>query len=183
MQSKQAFTLIELLVVVLIIGILSAVALPQYQKVVEKSKSAQALSLLKTVYNAAEAYYMANGTHATSFDEISVDIPWTGSTRWATTGIPPARSNEDWSLQLYNATTGTLPGVAAGRLQGKYKGAGFLIYLQAAQTSHSPKGVPLCVERFSGGVSFTGTAGDYCQKIFNGTLLSNGTQFRSYTLP
>lgn len=81
-SCKKGFTLIELLVVVLIIGILASVALPQYQKAVEKSKAAQALVLLRTVYQAANSYYLANGTWPTSFDELDITPPaWTGNTR------------------------------------------------------------------------------------------------------
>ena len=66
------FTLIELLVVVLIIGILAAVALPQYQYVVLKSRYTEAIQLASSFYNAQQAYKMANGKY--SWDLYSLDI-------------------------------------------------------------------------------------------------------------
>ena len=58
---KKAFTLIELLVVVLIIGILAAVAVPQYQKAVEKSRIAAALPVMENVKKNMELYLMEHG--------------------------------------------------------------------------------------------------------------------------
>ena len=77
----SGFTLIELLVVVLIIGILAAVAVPQYQKAVEKSRATEALSLIKSAAQAEEAYRLANGTWAQSFEELAIDISWPQATR------------------------------------------------------------------------------------------------------
>ena len=69
------FTLIELLVVVLIIGILSAIALPQYQKAVIKSRMAQLFVAGKALVQAQQAYYMTNGNYAESLDELGLSLP------------------------------------------------------------------------------------------------------------
>lgn len=68
---KQAFTLIELLVVVLIIGILSAIALPQYEKSVEKSRMSEALLNISALERAIDVYLLANG-YPSSGSEIFI---------------------------------------------------------------------------------------------------------------
>ena len=60
-MNKKAFTLIELLVVVLIIGILAAIALPQYEKAVEKSRLSEVLLNIATIKRGVDIYIMENG--------------------------------------------------------------------------------------------------------------------------
>ena len=69
------FTLIELLVVVLIIGILAAIAVPQYEQAVEKARVTEALLVGKNLKNAEELYRMENGTYTDSFEKLGTDLP------------------------------------------------------------------------------------------------------------
>lgn len=73
---KKGFTLIELLVVVLIIGILSSIALPQYTKAVEKSRASEAMAFMGDWVTAQTIYKMANGGYAAAGanDAISTDL-------------------------------------------------------------------------------------------------------------
>ncbi|MDO5764398.1 MAG: type II secretion system protein [Elusimicrobiales bacterium] len=72
---KKGFTLIELLVVVLIIGILSSVALPQYTKAVEKSRWTEAMTNVRKLGDALEVYKLgSNGALPASIDELDISV-------------------------------------------------------------------------------------------------------------
>ena len=77
--NNNAFTLIELLVVVLIIGILAAVALPKYQRAVDKSRFVQVQTFFRTVWQAQQVFFLANGRYAYNWDELAADLPPTTS--------------------------------------------------------------------------------------------------------
>ncbi len=53
-MKTKGFTLIELLAVVLIVAILSGVALPQYRKVIEKSRMTEAQAMVRSIYDSSE---------------------------------------------------------------------------------------------------------------------------------
>ena len=75
---KKGFTLIELLAVVLIMGILTAVAVPQYKKSLERSRMTEAVQMLPAIFDARERLFVEHGTTINDYKRKAVRLTcWT----------------------------------------------------------------------------------------------------------
>lgn len=89
-RGRKGFTLIELLVVVLIIGLLAAVALPQYQKAVKKAQVVEVLTAIDTLDKGLTAYYLEHDNYGTNEHpadaaNLGIDMPVLKYFKYSTT--------------------------------------------------------------------------------------------------
>jgi prepilin-type N-terminal cleavage/methylation domain-containing protein len=70
LSKAEGFTLIELLVVIVIVGVLSAVAIPQFLNQVRRSRTAEAQAALTEVGRASEVYRLDFGVYPEKYDNI-----------------------------------------------------------------------------------------------------------------
>ena len=113
--NKKGFTLIEMLVVVLIIGILAAVALPQYFKAVEKSRSTEALSVMGSISAAMERARLVSPSNVYPETLADLDIEIADEGGSTVTG-------GSWSSRNFNfSVAGT--DTASGKITATRKGS------------------------------------------------------------
>lgn len=73
------FTLLELLVVVIIVGILASVALPQFGRMIRRSRVAEAENIIGAVLTAELLYYQENNIFTAAYADLLVSTPTSGS--------------------------------------------------------------------------------------------------------
>lgn len=73
-NQDEGFTLIELLVVIIIIGILSAIALPSFLNQANKAKQSEAKQYVGSLNRAQQAYYLENSSFGSTIDQLAIGI-------------------------------------------------------------------------------------------------------------
>ena len=172
MKNTQAFTLIELLVVVLIIGILAAVALPQYKKAVEKARAAQVLSLFKSVASAADVYYIHNGQPPDDLELLDIALPQDWTEKSATTRC---KSSIKWCLELVPTNPNGWQMLSITQQGPSFTKKGGFHYLWHTDGRNLPLRQVLCAE------DLTVTPGEFCKKLLGGKFLSDAGSVRFYS--
>ena len=163
MGRLGGFTLIELLVVVLIIGILAAVALPQYQVAVAKSRFGALMPTTKTLADAAEIVYLANGNFGGDISQMDVDIP-AGCTLGGTLSVAVCPNNV--VFDVFDSGTPNITGI------NKQVNLGYVIWLKNSAHPGERRCLALSTDKVAnnvcksmGGTVVTGESYDYFTKL------------------
>lgn len=94
-KMRKGFSLIEMMVVVIVVGILSSIALPQYQQAVGKSRTNEAIATLGMIISAQDQYYVRKGQYTSDLSQLPLDIPdseWYGYNCFGADGAGSART-------------------------------------------------------------------------------------------
>ncbi len=136
---KKGFTLLELLVVVLIIGILAAVALPQYQKAVAKARLTEALLAINTTKKQVDLYLLTYGRpgdpiHIGATSEIeNSSINPTCSNDFCNIDFQQKNGGENllYVLDVYNCLSDSCPGLSYNytKIGPWYQGCVWYLYI------------------------------------------------------
>ena len=105
-KANGGFTLIELLVVIIIIGILSAIALPSFLNQANKAKQSEAKTYVGSMNRAQQAFYLEKGRFTDSTSDLGL-------------GITTETANYSYSIDLSANTVSSNGSVATNKAQAK----------------------------------------------------------------
>lgn len=102
MSKKFGFTLIEMMVIVLIIAVLAAVAVPEYQRAVTRTHFVQGITAIKSVIDSQQLYYLENSAYATTMDDLTLSLPQNSFSHFSAMSfdIPPSDSATPPHIQM-----------------------------------------------------------------------------------
>lgn len=102
-SAERGFTLVELMVVVAIIGVLAAIAIPQYQKYQARARQSEAKISLAAIFTAERAHHAEHSSFSGCLSNIGYAIE-SGAKRYYITGFSDASANGG---NVCGPTTGT----------------------------------------------------------------------------
>ena len=174
-DKLKGFTLIEMLIVVLIIGILAAIALPQYQKSVVKSRAMHLLALQREISIAQEAYYMRNGAYPNDVEDFRIEdldlsfkpFSFSKYSRMNSANKNPTIYDDQLEISLLGSGY-----IIARFRKSQYSGCGFRM--------NSRTGERDCLEWY---YFYKGEPGSFCQQIMGaGELTDDRNNQRYYAI-
>lgn len=160
MKNKKGFTLLELLVVVLIIGILAAIALPQYKYAVAKTKFNTIKNITKSLAESVNRFYMVHDAYPESYQDLDIDFSVTKpnlSTRFYPEGTDYCTfwTDHNQMAACYKTISGKLMGYYAYYNGGKPKNC----YTNSIDETHVTN--KICQQETGKSEGSCGT-GNYC---------------------
>lgn len=166
---NKGFTLIELLVVVLIMGVLAAIALPQYKRAFIKSKAAQMYDAVAAMARSAQTFYMVQGEWPIAFNELDINYegPKTDFSICLNSTIYGEVILKDDLEYIIHKGSSSNPynHISVRFIEGPYKCTGFAFFLSYKENP-SLQNRLLCYERTDTSVrGVKNEIGDFCEKI------------------
>ena len=74
MKNDRGFTLLELIIVVVVIGILASLALPNYMRVTERARAAEAKSILGAIRSSQYRQMAMYGNYTADYDSLDMNV-------------------------------------------------------------------------------------------------------------